>query len=252
MNDIRRVSVIIVVKNGKDVISKAIESVLNQSYKNIEIVIVDGNSNDGTTDIISSYGNKIHKFLSEPDKNIADALNKGVRLSTSEYISFLDCDNVWNNDTIEKLMEPINRLNDIVLVYSDFNYINIQNGQDKYFQTDINMMPNRMGVCPCSMVVNKTAFWHCGGYPTNRQLAGDYEFFLNLFFKYKANQFFHIPESLIKFYSGGVSDKKWVENYYEVAQIKIKYGKSKVRAFSEFLYYLMRTGFKKQILNRIL
>jgi len=81
-----KVSIITVVLNNQDFLREAIESVLHQSYKNIEYIIVDGGSNDGSLNIIQQYGNQITKIISEPDNGIYDAMNKGIALATGEVI----------------------------------------------------------------------------------------------------------------------------------------------------------------------
>ena len=85
-------SIITICYNPGNNIRTAIESVLSQDYPDIEYIIIDGASNDGTTSIIESYGNKISKFISEPDKGLYDALNKGINLSTGHIIGFVNAD----------------------------------------------------------------------------------------------------------------------------------------------------------------
>lgn len=81
-----KVSIITVVWNNAETIKDAIDSVLGQTYKNIEYIIVDGASTDGTVEIVQSYGDKITKFVSEKDKGLYDAMNKGLRLATGHVI----------------------------------------------------------------------------------------------------------------------------------------------------------------------
>ncbi len=101
-----KVSIITVVYNNKDTIKDAIKSVLNQTYKNIEYIIIDGASNDGTVDIIKSYGDNIDKFVSEPDKGIYDAMNKGIKLATGDIIGILNSDDFYvDKKVIEKVVK---------------------------------------------------------------------------------------------------------------------------------------------------
>lgn len=88
------ISVITVVYNGLDTIEGSILSVLEQSYKDFEYIIIDGGSTDGTLDIIKKYSEGINYWVSEPDEGIYDAMNKGVTLSQGDYIIFLGCDDV--------------------------------------------------------------------------------------------------------------------------------------------------------------
>ena len=100
------ISIITVVWNNKDTIRDAIESVLSQTYKNIEYIIIDGASTDGTVEIIKCYGNEISKFISEPDNGLYDAMNKGIKLATGDIIGILNSDDVYiNNQVIEKVVK---------------------------------------------------------------------------------------------------------------------------------------------------
>jgi len=94
------VSIVTSVFNASSTIEDTIKSVLSQTYKNIEYIIIDGGSTDGTTEIIKSYGNKINKFFSEPDKGIYDAMNKGIKASSGDLIGFLNADDTFYDDSV--------------------------------------------------------------------------------------------------------------------------------------------------------
>lgn len=91
-----RITVITVVYNGKAHLEQTIQSVLNQSSSNIEYIIVDGGSTDGTLDIIRKYDDRIDQWISEPDEGIYDAMNKGLRLASGDLIAFLNCGDWYN------------------------------------------------------------------------------------------------------------------------------------------------------------
>jgi glycosyltransferase involved in cell wall biosynthesis len=95
-----KISIITVVYNNKDTIKDAIESVLNQTYKNIEYIIIDGGSTDGTIDIIKSYRDKIDKFISEKDNGIYDAMNKGLKLASGDIVGILNSDDIYFNENV--------------------------------------------------------------------------------------------------------------------------------------------------------
>ena len=96
-------SVITVVRNCVDVIEDTILSVINQSYSNIEYVIIDGNSSDGTKDIINKYKSKIDLYISENDKGIYDAMNKGISNVNGKYVNFMNAGDVFFNNNICQL-----------------------------------------------------------------------------------------------------------------------------------------------------
>lgn len=99
-------SIITIVYNGADLIDGTIKSVLGQSYKNIEYVIIDGASTDDTLERIKTYGNEIDILISEPDKGLYDAMNKGLSKATGDYVLFMNCgDWLYDKDTIATVFD---------------------------------------------------------------------------------------------------------------------------------------------------
>ena len=119
-----KISIITSVYNNKETIKDAINSVLNQTYKNIEYIIVDGESSDSTVEVVQSYGDRITTFVSESDKGIYDGLNKGVSLATGDVICFLHSDDLYaSNDIVQKVVDEFERDRSIDGVYGDLVYI---------------------------------------------------------------------------------------------------------------------------------
>src|SRR5664280_3450479 len=111
------VSIITVSYNSVRTISDTIKSVLAQTYQNIEYIIIDSSSTDGTVDIINSFGKSVSKIVSEPDNGIYDAINKGIRLSKGNIVGILNSDDIfYDNRVIEKIVEAFN---DCLLYTSD-------------------------------------------------------------------------------------------------------------------------------------
>ena len=99
-----KLSVITIVYNNAKDIERTMLSVLNQSYKNIEYIVIDGASTDGTLNIIKKYENRLAKLISEKDKGIYDAMNKGLALATGDYVLFMNSgDEIYELDTVEKV-----------------------------------------------------------------------------------------------------------------------------------------------------
>ena len=97
----KMITIITVVKNGENTIENCIKSVLNQNYTNLEYIIIDGNSSDGTREIINKYKDRIHKVITEKDHGIWDAMNKGINLANGDILGFLNSDDYYYNNTLE-------------------------------------------------------------------------------------------------------------------------------------------------------
>ena len=116
-----KISIVTIAYNSEDTIEDTILSVINQSYENIEYIIIDGGSTDNTGKIIEKYKAKIDQYISEPDKGIYDAMNKGIGIATGELIGILNSDDFYtNNDVILKITENINGHDSI---YADLVYV---------------------------------------------------------------------------------------------------------------------------------
>ena len=105
-------SIITVSYNSETFIEETIKSVLEQTYTNVEYIIIDGNSTDNTVEIVNKYINKIHYFISEPDNGMYDAINKGIKQSSGDYILILNSDDyLSDNTTISKINEKVQHKN---------------------------------------------------------------------------------------------------------------------------------------------
>ncbi|MBA3025313.1 MAG: glycosyltransferase [Sulfurimonas sp.] len=114
------ISIVTVVYNGEEYLEATIQSIINQSYKNIEYIIIDGGSTDGTLDIIKKYEDKIKYWVSEKDRGIYDAMNKGVLVATGEWINFMNAGDIFYNENVLNEVFPEEKiLKDFDLIYSN-------------------------------------------------------------------------------------------------------------------------------------
>ena len=120
-----KISVITVCLNSEKTIEKTINSVIRQKYKNIEYIVIDGNSEDNTKQIISKYKKFINKYVSEKDSGIYNAINKGIRLATGELISILHSDDCYfNENTLQNIVEQFDHNKNIECLIGTTTSIN--------------------------------------------------------------------------------------------------------------------------------
>ena len=128
-----KVSVVIPTYNRGKYIAATINTVLNQTYKDFEIIVIDDGSTDDTQRELEQFGGKI-KIITQPNSERAVSRNNGVKNSTGAYIAFLDSDDLWSPDKLEKQVEVLDNLKDIVLVYGQSYRINNKGEQIKTAQ----------------------------------------------------------------------------------------------------------------------
>lgn len=185
------VSIIIPVYNGEDYIAEAIDSALAQTYKNIEIIIVNDGSTDKTERICKLYGNKVDYYY-KTNGGVASALNYGIRKSKGEFISWLSHDDIYYKHKIEKQIQILNNLrNKNTIIFSNIEYIDskgniisksniTKNINPKDLCNDI--LPVLRGVVNgCSTIINKTCFNKVGLFNVDLKTASDYDMWFRLF-----------------------------------------------------------------------
>ena len=212
-----KVSIITATWNSESTILECLDSVGSQSYKNLEHIIVDGKSSDGTVNIINSTINNINSttiFISEPDNGIYDALNKGIMASTGEIIGFLHSDDLYSNSNIlSHVMESFTDPN-ICAVYGDLQYVKkddttkvIRKWKSSHFQRwklYFGWMPPHP-----TLFVRREWYKKIGNFDTRYKISADYDSILSLFL----NRDFivkYIPILFIKMRMGGASNRSLV------------------------------------------
>jgi glycosyltransferase involved in cell wall biosynthesis len=203
-----KISIITVCFNSKDFIRKTLETVASQDYQNIEHVVVDGGSTDGTVAILKEYKSKI-VFISEPDKGIYDAMNKGVKLATGDAIGTLGAGDFYpNNQVISKVAASFEKYKTDA-IYGDKQYVNPENTQKvvRYWNPGEYKIESWLeGWMPPhqAFYVKKSAFEKYGMYIDEFRSAGDYELMLRMLYKHKLSAKY-IPELLVTMLTGGTS-----------------------------------------------
>jgi glycosyltransferase involved in cell wall biosynthesis len=210
-------TIITVVFNNRFTIEDAIKSVLNQTGVDIEYIIIDGGSNDGTIEIINKYNNLISKFISEFDSGIYDAMNKGIKHATGDIIGFLNSDDIFENNQVLSLIHDQLLHNKIDGLYGDLVYVKKENIQEvirewksknyyNNFFEDGNVPPHP------SLYLRKSVYDKIGGFNIDFKLASDYDFMLRVF-KSQCFNIIYLPKRFVRMRLGGATNQNFRNIY---------------------------------------
>lgn len=239
-----KISIITVCFNSAKTIEGTIKTVAGQTYPDIEYIIIDGGSTDDTLSILNNYNEIINILVSEPDDGLYDAMNKGINISSGEFIMFLNSDDLLNNNnTIQNIMDEIDR-------YS----LNVVYGNISFFKNDINKVvrlwkssnfknenifkgwhPPHPG-----LTVSKEIFNKVGVFNNKLKIVADYDFMLRCF-NYRPLKIKYINEVIVRMRIGGASTTI----------------NGVISSFFEFIYVLNKNNYSaiqitKILLNRYL
>ncbi|QRQ99636.1 glycosyltransferase family 2 protein [Dyadobacter sandarakinus] len=205
-----KVSIITVVYNGASTIRQCIDSVLMQDHPEVEYIIVDGNSTDGTQQIVVSYGDKITRFISEPDRGIYDGMNKGIKLATGTIIGILNADDFYAGSSILSEVTGLMEEKNVQGCYGDLQYVD-------FFQEDKIKRNWKSGVYKPGAFLNgwmpphpaffvkREVYEKWGSFRLDLGSAADYEFMLRVVHK-AGISVAYLPKVLVKMRVGGVSN----------------------------------------------
>lgn len=201
-----KISIITIVWNGMPFVEKTIKSVLKQNYSNLEYIVIDGGSTDGTVDVIKSRESGITKWISEKDEGIADAFNKGLSFATGDYILFLNADDALSDANILKKVAGEILSNDYpALLYGDYDILERDSGEFMYHGR-VTFSPQKLiyGQVlphPC-LFTSRRYFEEYGNFDTGFKIAMDYEWLLRGGLK---ERIVHVPLLITNVRNGGIS-----------------------------------------------
>jgi glycosyltransferase involved in cell wall biosynthesis len=217
-----RITIITVCYNRKLTIEKAIKSVLEQNYHDVEYIIIDGNSKDGTKEIIESYRDRISQYISEPDKGMYDAINKGLKLATGDVIGLMHSDDeFFDENALTRIAARFDYEPNIDGVYGDGVYVS-NDKQERLIRNRIggvfSLKKIRQGWLPLhpTVYLKKSVIDKNGLYNLDFKIASDTEFLLRYLYKYKIKMSY-INSYIVKMRMGGMSTslKRAFEVLYE-------------------------------------
>jgi glycosyltransferase involved in cell wall biosynthesis len=223
-----KISIITATYNSSKTIKDTIDSLVMQNYSDLEYIIVDGNSSDNTLDIISEYNNKLNiKLISEPDKGIYDAMNKGVKMATGDIVGILNSDDFYyKNDVLFKINKCFVESPDVDAIYGDLVYVNNDDvsKQTRYWKASEYEEEKLIWgwIIPHpTFFVRHEVYEKCEKiFDTTFSLAADYELILRLLKTYKI-KVKYIPEILVSMRDGGASAsglKQRIKGWKELRQ----------------------------------
>ncbi|CAM3419413.1 glycosyltransferase family 2 protein [Flavobacterium chungbukense] len=205
-----RVTIITVCYNRKNTIEKAIQSVLAQNYNDVEYIIIDGNSTDGTKEIIDTYKDQVSKYISEPDKGMYDAINKGLKLATGDVIGLMHSDDeFYDKDVIARIASRFENEKHIDGIYGDGVYVS-NDQKERLIRNRIggvfSIKRLKKGWLPLhpTVYLKKDIIDKHGLYNLDFKIASDTEFLLRYLYKYEIKMSY-IDSYLVKMRMGGMS-----------------------------------------------
>jgi len=197
------ISVVTIVYNGETYLEQTILSVLNQTYDNIEYIIIDGGSTDATREIIKKYEDKIDYWVSEKDKGIYDAFNKGINLTTGLYVGLLNADDYYDLNTIKTVVQEYNSFPQGDIFYGDMYLFNEKYDRKKRMNAlSLAYLDRDICVNHPTCFVRKEIYYNLQ-FDLHYALSADYDFIIRLY--KKGYKFYPIRKILTIMRDGGVS-----------------------------------------------
>ena len=219
------ISVIMVVLNNEKFIQESIDSVVNQSFKNYELIIIDGGSNDNTIKIIKKNNSKINFWISEKDKNLYDAMNKGIKLAQGSIISILNSDDIFYKNALKMAVKYFIQNKSIDFLFGSVKKYKLLYG---YKPWKIKWSFGFYSTHSIGFFIKKNSQNKVGFYNTKYKYSSDYDFFYRMIVKYKLIGMATKKNEIFgKFRRGGISSKISFNDYLnETIKIRLDNGQN--------------------------
>ena len=229
----KKITIITVVKNAEDKLEDCIKSVLNQNYTNLEYIIIDGNSSDGTNEIINKYKNNISKIIREEDDGIWDAMNKGVMSANGDIIGFLNSDDYYFDNVLETVNKYFSK-NEIDFLFGSVEKYKILHGYKPWL---IKWSFGFYTSHSIGFFIKTNKHKEVGLYNT-RYLSADLDFFYKMIVKFKLMGVASKKEEVFgKFAKGGFSSKiNYIDHLMDLNKIRIDNKQNSI--FVYFLFFI--------------
>lgn len=199
--------------NAARTIAETLQSVASQTHVETEHIVVDGASTDGTLDIIARCSSHIATIVSEPDRGIYDAMNKGLAMATGEIIGFLNADDVYAHECVLERVSGIMAENDLDALFGDAEFFNPDRPDQpvRRYRSE-RFHPKRIawGWMPAhpTLFLKRHVYERFGTFRTDYRIAGDFELVARMFHGGTLS-YRHVPEVLVRMRTGGISTGGW-------------------------------------------
>jgi glycosyltransferase involved in cell wall biosynthesis len=234
------ITIVTVVYNGSKFIEDTILSVINQDYKNIQYIIIDGGSNDTTIDIINKYKNFIDIFISESDFGIYDAMNKSLLYCKGDWLNYMNVGDIfYNNTVISDIFTNGIKLN-TDLIYGNHKVLYKNSIVNKY-PSNLDDLWKGMTIQHQSIFLNKNIYKNCL-FNTKYRFAADFDLVLRC--KKNGYNFFYLNKFICIVSANGFSESNSYSTYLEFKKISLLYDSS----LSHKLYFIFKLPFRKIII----
>jgi glycosyltransferase involved in cell wall biosynthesis len=208
-----KVSIITAVFNGESAIVATLKSVAAQDYSDIEHIVIDGGSRDSTPALVRKHGDRVFRFVSEPDAGVYDAFNKGLRLATGDVIAFLNCGDTYASaDVVSRMTEALSD-EEIQAVFADVLIVDSQNPDRvirHYNSKHFSPASMAYGLMPAhpSLFIRREIYRRIGEYDSRFEIAGDFELCLRIFITASV-RYRYLNEAIVRMPTGGLSNRGW-------------------------------------------
>ncbi len=239
-----KISIITASRNNAATIRTCIQSVVCQSYHNIEYIVIDGQSTDGTLQIVKHFKKHIKKIVDEPPQGIYQALNKGIGLTSGDIIGFLHADDLFANKyVVENVINELTKRNADGL-YGDLQYVSKTNISSaiRYWRAG-EFQPEKLkfGWMPPhpTLFLHKKVYEKYGGFNTKYKISADYDFMLRILMQKKIN-IIYLPKILIIMRYGGKSNRSLNNLFIKMHEDYVALKQNQVGGIFSLLYKNIR------------
>lgn len=235
------VSILTIVLNAEDTLESTIQNVLEQSYLSIEYILVDGGSRDRTLDIIKQYEDRIDCWISSPDINTSDAMNKAIALANGALIGMISAGDWYERDAIAQMVEA-HRRNPEAIIHANCQYWS-EDLKPRYIMMARDDTTDFLHINHLTAFTPKTVYERVGIFDLNFGQANDYEWYLRA--KLRGTEFLYLNQTITHMRLGGMSDNNWLLNYHEGTRARVLHGKNLLISYARLAVMITKTLTRK-------